>query len=129
MIVLDASAAVELLLATPVGLRVGHRIAGGDTLHAPHVIDLEVLQVLRRYSALSLVTSSEAETALEDLRALGIQRYPHDVLTHRIWKLRANVTAYDAAYLALAEGLSAPLLTCDAKLARTPGTTATVEVL
>lgn len=129
MIVLDASAAVELLLSTPSGLRVGHRIAGGESLHAPHVIDLEVIQVLRRYTALALLASSEAEAALEDLRALGIQRYPHDVLTPRIWRLRANATAYDAAYLALAEGLSATVLTCDAKLARTPGTTAAVEVV
>lgn len=129
MIVLDASAVVELLLGTPAGRRVARRVADEEeSLHAPHLLDLEVAQVLRRYVAASVLTAKEAEHALDELTSLDLARYPHDVLLARVWQLRRNATAYDAAYLALAEALSAPLLTCDAKLIGIPGSRATVQL-
>lgn len=130
MIVLDASALLELLLRTPAGVVVARWIAPArETLHAPHLIDLEVAQVLRRYKASRQVSEERAAEALDDLAALDLARYPHDVLLPRVWELRQNVTAYDAAYLTLAEMLPATLLTRDRGLARVPGVKARVEVL
>jgi predicted nucleic acid-binding protein len=130
LIVLDASALLELLLATPRGEAVARRISRTDeSLHAPHLLDLEVAQVLRRYEAKGLVTRRRAEEALSDFADLDIARYPHEDFLGRIWALRKSVTAYDAAYLALAEALGAPLLTTDEKLARSPGHKARVEVV
>jgi predicted nucleic acid-binding protein len=130
LIVLDASAVLELLLGTPRGEAVAMRISRPDeTLHAPHLLDLEVVQVLRRYEAKGLVTRARAEEALGDFADLDIARYPHDDFLRRIWALRKSVTAYDAAYLALAEALGAPLLSSDAKLARASGHRARVEVV
>ena len=129
MIVLDASAVIELLLQTATGKRVARRIAArSQGLHAPHLVDVEVLQVLRRWEARGALSSDRAAEAVVDLAQLDLRRHPHDVLSSRIWELRANVTAYDAAYLALAEALRAPLLTTDGRLARAPGHRATVEV-
>jgi predicted nucleic acid-binding protein len=130
MIVLDASAVLELLLVTDTGDRVAERIAPPEeTLHAPHLLDLEVAQVLRRYVARNQLDAVRAGQAIEDLRDLDLNRYPHDVLLARIWELRHNATAYDAAYLALAEALGAPLLTTDARLRGIPDARAQVEVL
>lgn len=130
MIVLDASAALELLLNTGRGARVAERIAPArESLHAPHLIDLEVAQVLRRAESRGRISAARAGEALLDLRALDLERYAHDLFLGRIWELRANASAYDAAYLALAEVLDAPLLTADARLAGTPGTTARLEVV
>lgn len=130
MIVLDASAAIEWLLQTAVGARVDERIfSRAATLHAPHLLDIEVAQVLRRYVAAGTLTASRGQEALDDLLDLSLTRYPHDVLLRRIWELRSNVTAYDAAYLALAEALEAPLVTCDARIASAPGHHARVEVV
>ncbi len=128
MIVLDASAAVELLLRTPTGARVALRIGrSSDTLHAPHLLDLEVTSVLRRLEANGAIAVEEAAGALEDLGALGVTRYGHELLIPRIWQLRHDVTVHDACYLALAEALDAPLLTCDARLATAPGHQARIE--
>lgn len=130
MIVLDSSAVVELLLRTPVARQVEDRIFPmGETLHAPHLLDLEVAQVLRRYAAGGDVSPHRAQEALTDLADLPIWRYPHDLFLFRIWQLRQNLTAYDAAYVALAEALAAPLLTRDARLASAPGHRARVELL
>lgn len=130
MIVLDASAALELLLVTDKGSRVAERIAPPEeTLHAPHLIDLEVTQVLRRWVTRRQLDEVRAVQALDDLRDLDLNRYPHDVLLDRIWELRNNTSAYDAAYVALAEALGAPLLTTDARLAEVPNTRAQIEVL
>ena len=130
MIVLDASVVLELLLTTPAGARVAQRIAGpAETLHAPHLLDLEVAQVLRRFHREGDIDDARGRDALEVLRDLDLTRYPHDVLLPRIWQLRDAVTAYDAAYLALAEALAAPLLTADAKLAGARGHRARVELL
>jgi predicted nucleic acid-binding protein len=130
MIVLDASAVLELLLGGPGGVVVRQRIASPDeTLHAPHLLDLEVPQVLRRYSASGALSSERARLAIEDLAALDLERYPHEPLLDRVWQLRDNLTAYDAAYVALAEALDAPLLTFDARLANAPGHRARIELL
>ena len=129
MIVLDASAAVEWLLQTPRGWRVGQRIfAHAESLHAPHLLDVEVAQVLRRYVAVHGISLSRAEEALQDLMDLRVRRYPHTTLLRRIWALRSNLTSYDALYIALAEALPATLLTCDTKLSAAPGV-ARVEVI
>ena len=129
MIVLDASAIIEVLLRMAAAARIEARIfAPRETLHAPHLIDLEVAQVLRRYLLAGELAGARGEEALEDLGDLPIARYPHGLLLPRIWELRHNVTAYDAAYLALAEALRAPLLTCDRRLAKTRGHEARIEL-
>ena len=119
MIVVDASAMLEVLLNTGAAPRVAARLFGaGETLHAPHLLDLEVVQVLRRYAAAGALTEARGLEALEDLADLPIERYPHTVFIERIWALRHNLTAYDAAYVALAEALAAPLVTRDAALSK-----------
>jgi predicted nucleic acid-binding protein len=130
VIVVDASAILEVLLATPAGLRVMDRLfAPAETLHAPHLLDLEVAQVLRRYTLAGELSSTRSSEALEDLTELPLIRYPHHPLLPRIWELRHNLTAYDAAYVALAEGLAAPLVTRDAALAAPRLHRAKVELL
>jgi predicted nucleic acid-binding protein len=118
LIVVDASALLEVLLQTPVAARLSRRIfAAGETLHAPHLLDVEIAQVLRRYARTGVISSKRGAEALTDLADFPLDRYPHSVLLPRIWQWRHNVTAYDAAYLALAEALDAPLLTRDRRLA------------
>jgi len=130
VIVVDASALLEVLLNTPSANRVSDRLFGsGDTLHVPHLIDIEVAQVLRRYAASGALTTDRGARALQDLTDFPLIRYPHDLFLPRIWELRHNLTAYDAAYVALAEALDAPLVTRDAALATARGHVATVELL
>jgi predicted nucleic acid-binding protein len=130
VIVLDASAAVEWLLRTQSGIPVGRRIfSSRETLHAPHLLDVEVTQVLRRYVASGAITLSRAEEALQDMLDLRLRRYGHVLLLRRVWELRENLTAYDALYVALAELLDATLVTCDAKLASAPGHHANVQLI
>jgi predicted nucleic acid-binding protein len=130
VIVIDASALLEVLLNTPAAGKVTDRLfAGNDTLHAPHLIDLEVAQVLRHYTHSGEMDAQRSEQALEDLADLAINRYPHDLFLFRIWALRRNLTAYDAAYVALAEALDAPLITRDGALARASGHRARVEII
>jgi predicted nucleic acid-binding protein len=130
VIVLDASAVVELLLDTAVGRRVGILIEDPALgLHVPHLLDVEVISVLRRYAREGLIGDAEAEAAIEDLLALDLQRHSHEGLLERAWTLRKNTTAYDAVYVALAEALSATLVTCDTKLAKSPGVKVRVEVV
>jgi len=129
LIVVDASAMLEVLLGTETGARVEDRLLSrGESLHAPHLLDVEVAQVLRRYAAGGELTPERGREALMDLVDFPVHRYPHDVLLPRIWELRHNVTAYDAIYLALAETLAAPLVTCDARLGSAPRHTAKIEV-
>jgi predicted nucleic acid-binding protein len=128
MIVLDASALLDFLLRSPAGRRVAARIAPeGETLHAPHLVDLEVAQVLRRLCAAGHISPARAIEALTDFLDLDLHRYPHDALLPRIWDLRENFTAYDAAYLALTEALGATLLTSDGAMAAPTGVAIAVE--
>ncbi len=130
MIVVDASAILEVLLSTPDSARVAERLfRPGETLHAPHLLDIEVAQVLRRYALAGELDSVRGLEALEDLLDLPLTRYPHDLLLPRIWELRRNLTAYDGAYVALAEALAAPLVTRDAALASVRVHRARVELL
>lgn len=130
MIVLDASAAIHLVLNSSVGTRVAERIADpGESLHAPHLVDLEVVQVLRRYVHNKELSVQRAETALQDFVDLDLSRYDHHSLLDRIWQVRDNLTAYDAAYVALAEALDAVLLTADARMARSPGDRVRIDLV
>jgi len=130
MIVVDASAMIEVLLRTPAAAAVDARLfEPGETLHAPHLLDVEVAQVVRRYVANGDIDADRGREALDDLAALRLRRYPHDLLLQRIWALRHNLTAYDAAYVALAEALEAPLLTRDRRLAAAAGVSARIELI
>lgn len=130
MIVLDASAVVELLVRSPAGVVVERRLAREPRpLHAPHLLDAEVAHALRRVVASGSLRASSGRTALQVLPMLPIRRHGHLLLLERVWALRDNVTAYDAMYVALAERLGATLLTRDARLAAAPGVRAAVEVV
>lgn len=114
MIVVDASAITELLLQTDLGTRVERRMyRDDDDVHAPHLLDVGVLSVLRRLVHAGEVRAERAEEAIEDLGLLRIIRHGHLDLATRAWELRQNATAYDAMCLALAESLNATVLTCD----------------
>ena len=130
MIVLDASAAIDWLLQTPAGQGIESRIySRNESLHAPNLIDLEVGQVLRRLVHQVTVSAQRADQAIQDLLDLRVTRYPHFVFLRRIWQLRHNLSAYDAAYIALAEELGATLITRDSRLASSSGHTAVIELL
>jgi predicted nucleic acid-binding protein len=92
------------------------------------LIDLEIAQVIRRYVAVGEITAERSTQAIEDVIDFRISRYSHEILLPRIWELRANMTAYDAAYVTLAEVLDSPLLTRDAKLARSSGSNAKIHL-
>lgn len=128
MLVLDASALLRALLpgADP-GLLA--RLGSDRDLHAPHLLDLEVVSALRRLNRSRRLSADRARDALTDLSDLNLTRYPHELLLPRIWQLRENLSAYDAAYVALAEALEAPLLTADARLARSSGHRASTELV
>jgi predicted nucleic acid-binding protein len=122
--------ALEVLLQTPAAASIEERLfRTGESLHAPHLIDLEIAQVLRRYVSTRQITSTRGNEALEDWTSFTVHRYAHEPLITRIWELRNNVTAYDAAYLALAEALQAPVVTRDSRLAGASGHRAMIELL
>lgn len=130
MIVLDASAAVDLLLARLPAARLADRIFGrGELIAAPHLIDPEVVQSIRRLLRIGEIEIAQANAALDLFPFVEIERYPHNVLLRRTWLLRNNLTAYDATYVALAEALDAPLLTRDRRLARSSGHSARIEFI
>jgi len=130
LIVVDASAALELLLRTEKGIKVQERVLdSAESLHAPHLIDIEVTQTLRRLVILKEITAARGKQALEDHLAVNIKRAEHKDLLERVWSLRDSITAYDAAYVVLAEILDSPLITCDAKLARSHGHKARIELI
>ena len=130
MIVLDASTVIELLLGTELGRAIADRIADPALgLHVPHLVDVEVAQALRRFVQYGELEQDTARIALEDLSSLDLERHAHEPLLDRIWALRKDMTAYDAAYLALAEALDTVLLTCDGRLARVPGIGRRIELI
>jgi predicted nucleic acid-binding protein len=130
VIVLDASAILEILLRSAAGTLAEQRVLRRrETIHAPALVDLEVAQVLHRYVLRGDLTEGWARNAIGVLVGFPMERYGHEPLIPRIWELRENLTAYDAAYVALAEGLRAPLVTCDARLANTPGIRASIELI
>lgn len=130
MIVVDASAVLEAILCTAAGKAVEARLfEPRETLHAPHLLDVEVAQVVRRYAVNGEIDAERGRVALADLADLPVRRYPHDFLLPRVWELRNNLTAYDAVYVALAEALDAPLLTRDKRLVAAAGHRARVEIV
>jgi predicted nucleic acid-binding protein len=130
VIVADASAIVEMLLDTETGARVAGRLFDpAETIHVPHLLDVEVAHALRRYALSGGIEADEGEDALESFRALPLKRYAHSSLLPRIWQLRDSLSAYDAVYVALAELLSARLVTADRRLAAAHGHRARVELI
>ena len=130
MIVADASALIDLLLESEVRTRLEQRLLSREeSLHTPHVVDLEVAHTLRRLVLTGVLSSERAEVALADMADLQLNRYPHVELVPRVWELRDTLTAYDAAYVALAEALEATLVTRDARLARSSGHQARIELI
>ena len=122
MIVVDASVIVEMLLRSDVGEASRTRLVQKrEKLHAPHFLDLEVANALRRCLLRGEIDNRRGGEALADLMGMSIERHGHQPLLERIWRLRHNLTAYDAAYLALAERLDATLLTLDSALASVGG--------
>ncbi len=126
MIVLDASAMVEALVGREADADLLDALAG--EIHAPHLLDIEVLSVLRGLTLAGKLGPDDAKRAMQDHFAFAITRHETGLLADRIWRLRHQFTSYDASYLALAEALQVPLITCDAKLA-TPGHAADIHVL
>jgi predicted nucleic acid-binding protein len=130
VIVIDASALLEVLLGLPASEAVQTRLfRTGETLHAPHLIDIEIAQALRRHAAGGDIAQQRGREALIDLADFSMRRYSHDFLLMRVWDLRNNLSAYDAAYVALAEALDAPLLTRDGRLAAAARRHARVELV
>ena len=130
MIVVDASAVLEFLLQTPLGVRVEDRLfRRDDEFHVPLLLDVEVVQGLRRLVRTGEVSASRATEAITDLNELDLHRHAHLDLLGRAWKLRDNLSAYDAMYVALAEAIDASIVTCDAALSKAPGRRATIELI
>ncbi|MFL5798759.1 MAG: type II toxin-antitoxin system VapC family toxin [Actinomycetota bacterium] len=128
MIVVDTSAVLAALAGrpTPVGLR--DRLARDGDLHAPHLIDVEVVHALRRLVRTRHVTEDRAVDIKSDFTDLAVVRYPHQPLVDRMWQLRNNLSAYDATFVALSEVLGVPLVTCDGRLAASTGHQAEIEL-
>lgn len=130
MIVIDASALLEFLLQTPLGARVEDRLfRDDDEFHVPHLVDVEVVQGLRRLVRAGEVSPRRAAEAIADLADLDLHRHPHLDLLGRAWKFRDNISAYDGMYVALAEAIDAPIVTCDGPLAKAPGHRARIDVI
>jgi len=128
MAVLDASAALEFLLKTPRAMRWADSLFERE-LHAPHLLDVEVMHALRRMAQTSAITDVVAQQAFYRLSELPLFRHPHWPLLGDIWGLRQFLTAYDATYVALAAALDVPLFTCDANLSRSSGHFAKIVLL
>lgn len=127
MIVVDASVVLDLLVRSPDVEIVEERLFADPAWNAPHLIDLEVTQVFRRWVRAGRLEADRAERSLDLLDDLPIHRWPHRELLGRIWHLRENLTAYDGAYVALAEALECALVTRDARLTGAPGVRTRVE--
>ena|SRR3712207_5749393 len=117
MIVLDASAAVEMLIHGPVSDALRRALSdSNETLIAPHLLDIEVISAFRNLAIGRRIEATRVADFMDELRTLPLSRLDHTPLLDRIWELRQNFTAYDAAYIALAEAMEAVLYTCDDKL-------------
>lgn len=127
-VVLDASALIEALLPDRRPDDLSRRLSRAHVLHAPHLVDVEVASGLRRLVHAGVLSDDRARDILDDTAALPIRRYPHTPLLDRAWELRENLTISDGVYVALAEALQCPLVTCDARLASAPGHRAAIEV-
>jgi predicted nucleic acid-binding protein len=128
VLVVDTSAVLGAILAREPAPGLIERLAGDGDLHAPHLIDTEVLHALRRMSMNDQLSEERAADARTDFAGLTLVRYPHEPLNDRVWALRPSLTAYDATFVALAEALDAPLITCDTRLAQAPGNRAVIEL-
>ena len=128
MLVVDTSAVVAALVARPPNQALVDRLRVDGDLHAPHLLDVELLHALRRLVLAGQLSEDRAADVRTDFADLTVVRYGHTALADRVWELRHNLTAYDATFVALAEALDAPLVTCDARLARAPGSSAVVEL-
>jgi predicted nucleic acid-binding protein len=128
LLVVDSSVIVEVFATVDPPPHLIDRLAADGDLHAPQLIDVEVLAVLRRMTLHETIDIRHAEAVRADLASLALARYAHQPLSDRIWELRHNLTAYDATFVALAEFLQAPLVTCDARLASAPGHDARIEL-
>lgn len=127
MIVVDTSALVDLLVESPINVALVARLRTVAELHVPHLVDVEVLSVIRKLESRGAITGEQGELVLRKLDALPLHRYPHHALASRVWELRHALTADDGQFVALAETLGLPLVTCDRKLASAPGHRAIVE--
>jgi predicted nucleic acid-binding protein len=128
LIVLDTSAAITCLTGVEVDQGLRWRVADGGSLHAPHLIDAEVLAALRGLVLGGKLTEDRATYARRDFADLSLVRYPIVGLADRVWALRHSMTAYDGCFVALAEALGCPLITCDARLAGASGHQAEIEL-
>ncbi|HUA73173.1 MAG TPA: type II toxin-antitoxin system VapC family toxin [Solirubrobacteraceae bacterium] len=128
MLVVDSSVIIEALATVDPPPRLIERLVVDDDLHAPHLVDIEVLAVLRRMVISDTISTERAEVARADFASFALARYSHEPLSDRVWALRHNISADDATFVALAELLDAPLVTCDARLAATPGHSARIEL-
>jgi len=128
VIVVDASAVVELLAPEVRDQGLEHRLLVEADLHAPHLLDVEVASALRSMASRGEIGDDRAADALLDADDMQVERYPHSGLLLRAWELRHSLTIYDAVYVALAEALEAPLVTCDAGLARAAAIHVRVEL-
>lgn len=130
MIVVDASLALDLMLATSDSYELKQRLENsGEELVAPELLDLELLQSLRRQLRLKKITRARAAEAVDTLHELPVARIGHGQFLDRIWQLRDNLTAYDAAYVALAEAMEAPIWTRDRKYLGASGHRAVIEIV
>jgi predicted nucleic acid-binding protein len=128
VLVIDTSAALSALVAYDPAPGLVERLAQDGDLHAPHLIDTELLHALRRMTMNGELSDDRAADARTDFDELALTRYPHWTLSDRVWELRHNLTAYDATFVALAEALEAPLVTCDTRLPAAPHTHASIEL-
>lgn len=130
MVVVDASALLNALLPTSRRDAIVDRLASpGVSAHAPHIIDLEIAHTLRRLEGVGRFDRTAGRAFLDAHRSFAIERHAHEDFLGRIWDLRHNLTAYDAAYVALAEALDSPLLTSDRRLAASTGHQARIELV
>jgi predicted nucleic acid-binding protein len=128
VLVVDTSAVLDAIAADESAPGLIARLSDDGDLHAPHLVDVEVLDALRRMTMRGEISDDRAADARSDYADTALLRYPHKPLADRIWELRHNLSAYDAAFVALAEALGAPLVTCDARLASARGHGAAIEL-